>query len=167
VEISIEKASNKDIPGLISLFKKCTQAMINVGVFQWNEDYPDQLEIAANVNNNEVWITAHNNQIVGTITLNQFESPEYECINWTCDSFIVVHRLAVDPTYQGNGIARRLMDFAENHCSTNSIKSVRLDTYTGNKRNLKFYHNRGYNKLGEVHFRGILDPFDCFEKLVK
>jgi GNAT superfamily N-acetyltransferase len=167
VEVSIVKANKKQVSSLISLFKNCTAHMISQGIFQWDENYPNASEITANVNNSEVWVAMQGSEIVGTITLNQFESPEYKSIHWSNSSFIVVHRLAVASKHQGKGVARELMDFTENYCFINSIQSIRLDTYSVNNRNLKFYYNRGYEKIGEVYFRGISDPFDCFEKLFK
>ena len=76
----------------------------------------------------------------------------------------VIHRLAVHPDFQRKGIARNLMDFAEAHAKNNSFTSIRLDAYTGNKRVLQFYENRGYIKRGEVKFKGRSLPFACMEK---
>ena len=39
------------------------------------------------------------------------------------------------------------MDFAEKYAKEKKFASVRLDTFSVNKRNLKFYESRGYQRL--------------------
>lgn len=62
------------------------------------------------------------------------------------------------------GLARKLMDFAENIAIECGYASIRLDAYSGNERVLRFYENRGYQKRGEVNFSGRALPFFCYEK---
>ena len=59
------------------------------------------------------------------------------------------------------------MDFAEDYAKSNNYESVRLDTFSKNKRNNIFYENRGYIRLGNVYFpEQSRFPFYCFEKLI-
>ena len=75
-----------------------------------------------------------------------------------------IHRLAVHPKHQGKGFAQRLMDFGENFARENNGLSVRLDTFSQNKRNQKFYEQRGYAKLGDIFFPNQSEhPFHCYE----
>ena len=47
-------------------------------------------------------------------------------------------------------------------------KSIRLDTFSLNKKNNKLYSNLGYLKLGQIYFRNQSDmPFNCYEKVLK
>ena len=63
------------------------------------------------------------------------------------DRNIVVHRLAVRPDKQRQGIARRLMDFAEQWARDHEYDAIRLDTFNQNPGNQRFYLNRGYTDL--------------------
>jgi len=77
---------------------------------------------------------------------------------------LYIHRLAVDPKYWGKGYAQKLMNFAENHAKTNAFVSVRLDTFSQNKRNKIFYETRGYQKLDKIYFpKQSEHPFYCYE----
>ena len=80
---------------------------------------------------------------------------------------IYIHRLAVHPDYQKKGIGKSLMTFAEEYAKINDFKSIRLDTFSKNIRNNKFYKSRNYNQLGNVFFPMQSEyPFHCYEKII-
>ena len=56
------------------------------------------------------------------------------------------------------------MDFAEDYAIRKGYDSIRLDTFSKNPRNQKFYEIRGYHRLGNVYFSDqSADPFYCYE----
>ena len=80
---------------------------------------------------------------------------------------IYVHRLAVDPKYQGKGYGIKLMDFIEENALKKGYKSIRLDTFSKNKRNINFYKKRGYLKIEDIYFPNqSIYPFYCLEKIL-
>ena len=100
----------------------------------------------------------------------QEKDPQYYSIHWLTDDHknLYIHRLAVHPNSQKQGVARQMMDFAEAFSIREKMISIRLDTFSKNPRNIRFYKARGYNKLGDVYFiKQSQDPFHCFEKVVK
>ena len=95
---------------------------------------------------------------------------EYIPINWLTvnDNNLYIHRLAIHPNNQGMGFAQILMDFAEQFAIDNKYISIRLDTFSKNVRNQKFYEIRGFKRLGEIHFPKQSEfPFYCYEWLCK
>lgn len=49
----------------------------------------------------------------------------------------------------------------------NNYRSVRLDTFSKNKRNNKFYRSREYTQLDDVFFPlQSKYPFHCYEKTI-
>jgi len=49
----------------------------------------------------------------------------------------------------------------------NNYVSIRLDTFSKNPRNIKFYEIRGYIKLGNIFLPDQSeDPFYCYEKII-
>ena len=80
---------------------------------------------------------------------------------------IYLHRLAIHPDYQGQGLAKYFIDYVENYAKENGCLSVRLDTFSLNKKNNYLYSKLGYKKLGKIYFRDQSDmPFNCYEKLL-
>ena len=91
---------------------------------------------------------------------------EYIPVSWLTpnENNLYVHRLAVHPEFQGKGFAQKLMDYAENYAKTNSFASIRLDTFSKNERNQKFYEVRGYQRLENIMFpKQSKYPFYCYE----
>ena len=94
---------------------------------------------------------------------------EYKEVAWLSPNSknLYVHRLAVHPEHQGKGYAQQLMDFAENYARVNGFTSIRLDTFSRNKRNQRFYEARGYKKLEDIYFpEQSTYPFHCYELVV-
>jgi ribosomal protein S18 acetylase RimI-like enzyme len=80
---------------------------------------------------------------------------------------LYIHRFAIHPTQQGTGKAQFFMEFAESYAIENNYCSIRLDTFSKNLRNQKFYELRGYKKLSDVYFPNqSVYPFHCYERIL-
>lgn len=167
--MNIEKASEADIAQLLSITKSCSKHMIENGIFQWNEYYPSKEVLLNDIDLNQLWKLVKGNSIIGLVVLTEVEDKEYENVKWLTDNgnSLYIHRLAVHPTFQGKGFAKQLMVFAENFAKENNYTSLRLDTFSQNKRNLKFYIQQNYIKLEPIYFPNQSEyPFYCFEKVL-
>lgn len=159
-----------EIDAIIALTKRCGAHLRENGIDQWDENYPDVANIAHDLKTETLFAYRDGETILGIVVLNESQDEEYDQIDWLTDSNsrnLVVHRLAVDPIHQGKGIARKLMDFAENYARKNQYDSIRLDTFSQNPRNQKFYANRGYADLGSVYLKYKKEhPYYCYELLI-
>ncbi|WP_299519697.1 GNAT family N-acetyltransferase [Winogradskyella sp.] len=162
----IRKGNTEDIESVMDLTKACAKAMIAKGIYQWNEHYPNALAFENDVNRNELYVLDINGQVKGTIVMSTFMDEDYFPVEWLTKSEnnIYIHRLAIHPELQGQGYAQQLMDFAEQFAIDNNYSSIRLDTFSQNKRNQKFYELRGYKRLGDIYFPKQSEyPFHCYE----
>ena len=165
----IRKAVKEDIDTILNITKACAAYMIEHGIFQWNEHYPNRLAFENDVERNELFVLEINNEIRGYIVISTFMDKEYQPIKWLTKSEnnVYIHRLAVHPRLQGKGYAQQLMGFAENYAIENNYSSIRLDTFSQNKRNQKFYELRGYKRLGDIYFPKQSEfPFHCYELIL-
>ena len=160
-----------EIDAIISLTQRCGKHMRDNGIDQWDENYPDYASIERDLNTETLFAFREGNTLLGIVVLNETQDEEYGEINWSTtenDRNLVVHRLAVDPIHQGKGIARKIMDFAENFAREQQYDAIRLDTFSQNPRNQRFYTNRGYTDLGAVYLKYKKDhPYFCYELLLK
>jgi len=165
----INKASVQDLEQLLFIVKSCGQNLIEQGIFQWNENYPSKAVLLEDIALQQIWKLEEGNSIVGLIVLTEIEDAEYQHVKWLTknDKNLYIHRLAVHPNFQGKGFAQKLMNFAENYALENGYKSIRLDTFSQNKRNLQFYEKRNYIKLESIYFPNqSAFPFYCYEKII-
>ena len=165
----IRKATPKDIDGIIRITKACASFMIDKGIRQWNEHYPNKAAFKNDVLRNELYVIEEDKMLVGCVVISSFMDEEYIPVTWLTESNrnIYIHRLAIHPKYQGKGHAKNLMAFAEKIAKENNYTSVRLDTFSQNKRNQKFYELRGYKRLGNIYFpKQSNHPFYCYELIL-
>lgn len=165
----IRKATYSDIESILSLTKACAKDMKNKGILQWNDLYPSAEVFAQDIEREELYILTDNSQIFGTIVISSLMDAEYIPIKWLTPNNhnMYIHRLAVHPEYQGLGLAQNLMDFAETFARTHQYNSIRLDTFSQNQKNQKFYELRNYMRLGSIFFpKQSEHPFYCYELIL-
>jgi ribosomal protein S18 acetylase RimI-like enzyme len=162
----IRRAKISEIPDILTITRACAQKMQENGIFQWNEHYPSKEAFLKDIEREELFVIEENNIVQGTIVISTLMDEEYEPIEWLTPNgnSTYIHRLSVHPDLQGKGLAQKMMDFAENHAREHRFVSVRLDTFSQNKRNQRFYEQRGYQKLGDIYFpKQSEHPFHCYE----
>lgn len=165
----IRKGTSQDINTLVSLTKACAAAMISNGIYQWNNFYPNKNAFIADLKRNELYVLEVGNLLIGCITISTFMDDIYRPVSWLTPNKnnIYIHRLAVHPNHQGKGCAQQLMDYAEAYAIKNNYASIRLDTFSQNPRNQKFYELRGYKKLEDIYFPKQSEfPFYCYELIL-
>ncbi len=164
--MNITKPTKKDIPAILDVTKACAKHMIANGIFQWNEHYPSYEAFEKDIELNQLWVLKDDDRIIGSIIISDIMDEEYHEIEWLTPNTknIYIHRLAVHPEYQGKGCAQFLMTYAENYAKENNFLSIRLDTFSVNKRNNIFYKKRGFQQRGDVYFpKQSEHPFHCYE----
>lgn len=162
----IQLAKISEIPEILALTRACARAMISKNIFQWNEHYPSQNAFTKDIERQELYVLKQHNEIIGVVVISTLMDKEYIPIKWLTanDNNYYIHRLAVHPDHQGKGNARQLMDYAEAFAKAKQATSIRLDTFSQNTRNQRFYKARGYQKLGSIYFpKQSAHPFYCYE----
>ena len=162
----IRCAKISEIPHILTIAQACASHMIEKGIFQWNDEYPSKEAFANDIERNELYVLEKNSEIIGTIVVSTLMDAEYVPVTWLTpnNNNLYIHRLAVHPDFQGKGYAQKLMDFAETYGLKNGFDSIRLDTFSGNDRNQRFYEARGYRKLDDIYYpKQSQYPFHCYE----
>ncbi len=168
--LKIRKAVLSDLDKIMRIISLCTKHMISKKIFQWDENYPSKNIFKEDIDNGYLMVLLLESDIIGCVSVSNVMDDFYKKIEWKIESnnSLYVHRLAINPQFQGKGYAKYVMSFIENIGKKNKSKSVRLDTFSLNEKNNKFYSNLGYLKLGHIYFRDQSDmPFNCYEKLLK
>lgn len=162
----IRRAKLQEIPEILFMAQACAEHMAARGIYQWNDSYPGREVFEGDFAREELFILEDAGQTIGCIVASTYQDLEYRSVAWlTPDTDnIYVHRLAVRPDLQGKGYARQLMGFVEDFARVEGAPSIRLDTFSRNIRNQKFYEKRGYQRLGDIYFpKQSTFPFYCYE----
>jgi len=169
----IRLAKLSEIEEIIAITRACATKMISENIYQWNEHYPNYQAFQKDVEREELYVLTNEGSndeageiVMGCITISSEKDTEYDAVDWlTEDGFqIYIHRVAIHPTFQHKGHAKQLMDYAESLAKKQGAISIRLDTFSANTRNQRFYENRNYKRLGDIYFPRQSDLcFYCYE----
>ncbi|MEE1884121.1 GNAT family N-acetyltransferase [Pedobacter flavus] len=164
----IRLATLNDISGIMDLVKCVVPLMQASGNFQWDEDYPNPEVFSNDISLNQLWVVEIDGIISGVSAITKDQDPEYADVGWDItESAIVTHRLAVNPAFQGRGIAKALMQQAEHVAKEQNIIKLRVDTNTKNVATQALFPKLGYLLSGEISLAkrpGL--RFYCYEKIL-
>ena len=155
-----------DIEAVMALVRRVVPLMRASGNLQWDSGYPNPAVFERDVALDQLWLAEIEGQIAGIAAITTDQEPEYANVGWDISEVaIVVHRLAVDPAFQGKGIAAALMQQAEVVAKSRGITILRVDTNSQNQATQKLFPKLGYLFAGEtgLSFRPGL-RFLCYEK---
>lgn len=168
-QVKIEKGNVSEIIEIFKIYQNGKKELEKNGIYQWTNHYPTRSIIEDDLRKGGLFVLKREEEIIGAINLSDEQEIEYQTINWQFNGskILVIHRLVVEPKYQGKGYARKLMGFAENFAKENNYSSIRLDVYSENKRVIEFYRRRAYLIRGDVNFPEREYPFHCMEKKIE
>lgn len=110
--------------------------------------YPTKKDAIKAINTGELYVYEGNDNIAGTIMVDNVQPVEYSEINWgnalRDDEVMVIHLLMVRPSMAGKGIASSLVKYAMKLAKNNSCKALRLDTGSQNIPAVSLYKKLGF-----------------------
>lgn len=174
-------ATEQDLGEIWALVVRAIEHMHALGNPQWGEDYPTADHYAHDIRRGELYVAiatvssatdayASKPPILGVACINTDQSPEYAPLPWRVSApAMTIHRMAVDPAAQRQGVASAFFDLTEAMARQRGIAAVHMDTYAENARMQALVRGRGYQRVGEVHFCRAERPlgYPCFEKLLE
>ena len=164
----IRKAKISDLGNIMIMYKSCVKGMIANGIDQWDDTYPDIETINQDLEKQNYYVVEEKGEIIGGINIDQNQDKTYLDIDWEdkSDSFLVVHRLGVKEEFWNKKIGKNLMLFTEKLVAEKGLRSIRLDTYSGNPKAMEFYIRLGYRELGSINLNPNKNEYYCFEKII-
>jgi ribosomal protein S18 acetylase RimI-like enzyme len=164
--MQIRLATKDDLPSLMVLVRRVVPLMRAIGNLQWDDTYPNEAIFQRDIDLTQLWVALVAENIAGVAAVTMDQDPDYTQVGWNIEEpAIVVHRLAVDPAFRGQGAAAVLMQKAEEVAVERGITALRVDTNTQNEATQRLFPKLGYVLAGEIslEFRPGL-RFLCYEK---
>ena len=166
--MQVEKAKAGNILEVMYLLQHCIEDFNKNSVYQWHMSYPDYFRLLREVEKETLYIIKSKGVCIGTITFDELQESAFDEIEWknNTDKFIVIHRIAVFPTWQKKGVGRKLIEFAEKKAKESGYKSIRLDVASSSEHLIKLYESIGYSYTGDILYPKQKEPFKCLEKVI-
>ncbi len=168
-DLNVRKAKIEDMERVFFLYSDCIRHMESEKLIQWDDSYPDRKLLTSDMEAGTLYIVHDvddDRKVVGAVVMDECQHPEYQNVRWKHDKgkIVIFHRIAVHPDAQGKGLARRFLDIMDDKARGLGYDIARLDTYSANKRVIKFIEAHGFKKAGKVHLDARQDPYFCYEK---
>ena len=154
-----------------ALIERVKESLVAQGIFQWDEHYPSRAFIREAIMDGNLYVFVVDENIIGSVVLDEWQSPEWDAINWqeTESPVLVIHALTVEPRLQGRGYGSALLRACEQLASEHGYGGVRLDVFAGNPAARSLYEQHGYQVRGQVLFRSKPaghQTYACYEKML-
>lgn len=149
------------------------------GINQWQGGYPQRDVVEQDVFRGESYaVEADDKSLIASAMISFRGEKDYLWIEegaWLTDTcveppvYVVVHRVAVDTSRKGKGVASFILRNAEKLAATNKRLSVRIDTHADNTPMRNLLKKKGYTPCGKIHIthdEGLDSARIAYEKLV-
>ena len=162
----IRPATHEDLASLALLVRRVVPLMRAEGNFQWDDSYPNAEVFGQDIQRGQLWVAEIDGHIAGVVAITGDPEPDYIQADWDHSGpALILHRLAVDPEFRGTGVARALMQQAEDVAQAQGVFVIRVDTNIENQATQQLFPRLGYRFAGEISLR--MRPglrFLCYEK---
>ena len=153
-------AREEDAESVLALY----QAVKGRPFTEWNESYPGLSELQLDLSTGNLFVLEHEDGIVGTVSI----APENEMDELDCWSSRKnageFARVAVHPSYQGQGLAARLVTEILAVMKGRGVENVHISVIPHNLPAQKTYHRLGFVTVGHCELWG--HSFDLMERTI-
>ena len=165
--MTFRQAKILDLPEIMRIIEDAVGRMLSEGKCQWNETYPRDEHILADIHNGVGYVLEENGKLIAYGAVVFTGEPAYDHLegDWLTDGrYVVVHRIAVDMQAQSRGVGRRFLASVEHLASERGIGGFRIDTNFDNDRMLALLDRCGFEFTGLIHYP--TGERRAFEKLI-
>lgn len=163
------KARENDLIGIMNVIKEAIEYLKEQGVDQWQDGYPNENNILADIKTSESYVFELSGEIVATGYLSFEEEETYRIIDkgqWLSgEPYGVLHRTAVSKKARNTSIAKKFFEEFEQLVKDKNIKSIKIDTHGENIPMQKFLKKLGYIYCGIIYLEDGRERV-AFEKIL-
>jgi len=163
----MRKAKHEDIMSIVAILDPIVKEMNATGNYQWDHKYPKAKDFEKDIECGTLYVYEDSGVIGGFICIDSNEPQEYRSARWSQNNeAMIIHRMAVNVSSRGQGIAKKMMYFAEQIALANGIHYLKTDTFSGNENMNALFRRVGFRKVGDINLQGKEGLFSCYEKQV-
>jgi GNAT superfamily N-acetyltransferase len=165
-ELEINQAKPTDLIEILFLLRVCILDMNAKGHKHWNSSFPGAEMIQTDLKNGAIFVAKEKGVCKGMVTLNEHEPDDYKELDFGKDNRrpLFLQNMAVHPRWQGLGIAKLLVNFAQQYAKDMGYDCIRLDVFKPSEGARKLYEKQLFKEIASFHSSYQKIPFVCYEK---
>ena len=153
--MEFRKAMESDIHTIMNIIKQAQDYFKDQGIDQWQNNYPNYETIENDIINKNSYVLLNDTIIIGTVVLSFDGERNYDYIyggEWKSDyEYAVIHRIAVDSSYKGLGIASTIINNVKEICLEKGVCSIKVDTQKDNLSMQKLLKKNEFEYCGIIY----------------
>ena len=153
--MKFRKTTKKDIESIMKIIEEAKGYFKENKINQWQDGYPNANVIEEDIKNGCSYVLLKDNSVIGTSVIDFSTEETYNKIyqgGWlTNKEYAVIHRIAIDNSYKGLGIASEIIKNAEKLCIKKGIGSIKVDTHRDNISMQKLLKKNGFAYCGIIY----------------
>ena len=168
----IRKSDKSDVKYLMPIFEEARGTIAALGIDQWQNGYPSEDVILADVELAQSYLCEIDGRVCGTFAMLENGEPTYDKIydgHWLTgdDSrdYIAIHRVAISVSTRGSGLSGKIIGYAMDFAVEKGRKSLRIDTHRGNVVMRRMLEKNGFCYCGIIYLESG-DERVAYEKIV-
>lgn len=166
--MALRSAVSDDVPYIMGIIGKVIPRMHAAGNYQWDEYYPTDATFKKDIKNGTLYVYEEAGVIKGCIVADENHAYAYDDIPWELARMdcLALHRLAVDPQFQGQGIAQKILAGIIEKGIEKSYLGIHTDTSQENKPMQQLFGKLGFDYKGHLNLDDNLDNwYAAYEKV--
>ena len=153
--INFRSATLRDYYDCVEIINGARKQMIDSGLHQWSDGYPSEDDVLNDINNGVAYVLTLDGKaaVYGAVILNG--EPTYDNLDgkWQTESnYYVIHRFAVLPELQREGLARTFIKKVKGLCEVEKVPSIKVDTHIKNFKMISLLNTMGFCYCGSVDY---------------
>lgn len=128
-------AVQQDLPALVRMSSQAVENFRRRGIKQWQKGEPNEKSLAASIDCQTIHVLEKDGVAVAMITIVPGPELSYQEISgkWLNEEpYCAFHRVCVEESLKGQGIAGQLFAFSEKYAREQGFTNVRIDTHPDN-----------------------------------
>lgn len=152
--MEFRKSEIEDIPMMMEIIKQAQNYFKSKDIDQWQDGYPNEENLREDIIQGESYVMLLDDKIVATAAISFRGESTYNEIyrgNWLSDrEYAVVHRVAVNDDYKGQGLSHKIIEFSQKKCKELGYSSIKIDTHKDNFVMRSLLEKNGFKYCGII-----------------
>ncbi len=156
--LTLRPTTSDDLPAVMRIIADAQGDFRARGIDQWQNGYPNEQVIRRDIARGESYVVCNEAvEIVATAMITFAPDPNYEVIydgEWLAPDaqcYATIHRIAVDLSARGQGIAEWIVRQTERMCRKRGADSLRIDTHRDNRSMQRVAEKNGMTLCGTIY----------------
>jgi ribosomal protein S18 acetylase RimI-like enzyme len=164
--MEIIKAKPIDLIEILYLLRVCILDMNVKGLKHWNSAFPGAETVQQDLDNGSIYLMKEKGVCKGMVTLNTDEPEDYYQLNFQSGKQkpLYLQNLAVHPRWQGLGIAKLLIEYAQKLAREKGFDCIRMDVFKPSDGARQLFEKQDFQEVSSFHSAYQQIPFVCYEK---